>query len=482
MTVDDGTSGTPSATTESALWGPRRRNFTAGLILVITLAAFEAMGIGTALPTIVREWHAEQWYSWPFTIFMAASAIGTVVAGRFSDRSGPAVPLLVAMPTFAAGLVLAGIAPDMFVLLVARALQGLGAGAQIVALYVLIARVYPERDRPAAFGALSAAWVVPALVGPVVAGALTEHVGWRWVFLGLAPLMLVGALLLVPTVRRIGSAGETAAPGSARLPLAAVGAAAGTVGLNWAAQRISGSGEIPLPVAAVGIAAVLVLVPSLRVLLPRGTGTGRPGIPVMVLARGLLAGVFFAAQAFVPLILSVVHGYSPTAAGIPLTVGSLGWSVGALWQSRRPDVRREHIVAAGLALVAVAVVGLVLIAPEWGPAWAVYLLWSIGGIGMGIGVASTSVRVLSLSAADRRGFHSSALQISDMLGQALLVGLGGVLVAALASPNEPTGGVVALNLALGCMALLGAARVFRSAHTEPAPEAPNPTERNTEHP
>lgn len=479
VTIDDGTSGTQHtpATSESALWGPRRRNFTLGLVLVITLAAFEAMGIGTALPTIVREWHAEQWYSWPFTIFMAASAIGTVVAGRFSDRIGPAIPLLVAMPTFAAGLVLAGLAPDMSVLLVARALQGLGAGAQIVALYVLIARVYPERDRPAAFGALSAAWVVPALVGPVVAGALTEHVGWRWVFLGLAPLMLVGAALLVPTVRRLGAAEEAAAPGSARLPLAAVGAAAGTVGLNWAAQRISGaetSGGTPLPVLAVGLVAVLVLVPSLRVLLPRGTGTGRPGIPVMVLARGLLAGVFFSAQAFVPLILSVVHGYSPTAAGIPLTVGSLGWTVGALWQSRRPDVRREHVVAAGLGLVAVAVVGLVLIAPAWGPAWAVFLLWSVGGVGMGIGVASTSVRVLALSAADRRGFHSSALQISDMLGQALLVGLGGVLVAALATPDSPTAGVVALNLALGCLALLGAARAFRS--TDPTPDT------TTEHP
>ncbi|MFR9729669.1 MFS transporter [Saccharopolyspora sp. MS10] len=460
MTVDDETPGTAAST--SALWSPQRRSFTLGLILVITLAAFEAMGIGTALPTIVREWDAEQWYSWPFTIFMAASAIGTVVAGRISDRRGPAVPLLAAMPTFAAGLVLAGIAPGMTALLVARALQGLGAGAQIVALYVLIARVYPERDRPAAFGALSAAWVVPALVGPLIAGALTEHVGWRWVFLGLAPLMVVGALLLVPSVRRLGAGGGSDGPASPRLPLAALGAAGGAVGLNWGAQQVSGSGSVTWPVLLAGAAGLLLLVPSLRVLLPRGTGTARPGIPAMVFSRGLLAGVFFAAQAFVPLTLSVVHGYSPTAAGIPLTVGSLGWSVGALWQSRRPEVRRELVVTAALVLVAVAVAGLVLIAPARGPAWVVFLLWSIGGAGMGIGIASTSVRVLSLSEPGQRGFHSSALQISDMLGQALLVGLGGVVVAALAGPGSPTRGVVVLNLVLAAMALLGALRVHRS--------------------
>ena len=100
-------------TSESALWSPGRRNFTVGLVLVITLAAFEAMGIGTALPTIVRELHAEQWYSWPFTVFLAASAIGNVVGGRIADRRGPGAPLLVAMPTFGLGLLIAGFATDM---------------------------------------------------------------------------------------------------------------------------------------------------------------------------------------------------------------------------------------------------------------------------------------------------------------------------------------------------------------------------------
>ncbi|WP_338599539.1 MFS transporter [Saccharopolyspora sp. SCSIO 74807] len=449
-------------TSESALWSPGRRNFTIGLVLVITLAAFEAMGIGTALPTIVRELHAEQWYSWPFTVFLAASAIGNVVGGRIADRRGPGAPLLVAMPTFGLGLLIAGFAPDMPSLLVARAMQGIGAGGQIVALYVLIARVYPERDRPAAFGALSAAWVVPALVGPAITGLLTEHLSWRWTFLGLAPLMLVGALLLVPTVRRLG-AGETASPaGAPGLPLAAVGAAAGVVGVNWAAQTAT-DGNTSVPVVVIGVVALLVLAPSLRMLLPRGTFSGQPGIPVMVLARGLLAGVFITAQAFVPLTLSVVHGYSPAAAGIPLTVGSLGWSAGAFFQSSRRGIRREYLVGAGLLLVATAVAGLVLIAPVWGPAWAVFGLWSLGGAGMGIAISSTSVRVLSLSEPQRRGFNSAALQLSDMLGQALLVGLGGVLVAAMSRPGAATAGVVPLDLLLACVAVLCAVRVLRRA-------------------
>jgi MFS family permease len=424
------------------LWNPQRRTFTAGLILVITLVAFEAMGLGTALPTIVAELNAQHWYSWPFTVFLAASAIGTVLGGRQSDRSGPALPLLLALPTFAVGLVVAAVAPNILVLLAARVLQGLGGGVLIVALYVMIARVYPEEHRPAAFGALSSAWVVPALVGPVIAGFLTEHVSWRWVFLGLAPMVVIGTVMLVPTVRRFGARSGETSPQRRGLPLAAVGASGGVVALNFAVQNPS------LSSLFLGLAAIAVLAPSIRLLLPKGTLLARPGLPVMVLARGLLAGMFFTAQAFVPLTLSVVHHYSPTTAGVPLTVGSLGWTVGALWQSRQRNLRREYVVAAGFLLVGVGMAGLALTMPAWGPHWLVFAFWFVAGGGMGIGVASTAVRVLALSAEGERGFNSAALQISDMLGQAALVGLGGVVVSALATDTAPTRGVVPLDLAL----------------------------------
>ena len=449
----------------SALWCPDRRNFTVGLVLLITLIAFEAMGLATALPTMVRELHGERWYSWPFMVFMASSAIATVLAVRVADRRGPGMPLLVALPTFATGLIVAGLASDMTTLLVARALQGLGAGSQIVALYVMIAHVYPEEDRPAAFGAISSAWVVPALIGPAVAGMLTEHASWRWVFLGLAPLVCLGALLLTPAMRRLGAYVYESTPSRPGLPVAAVGAAGGVVALNWAAQNPS------LTSLGVAVAAVLVSAPCLQMLLPAGTLLGRPGIPVMVLSRGLLAGVFFAAQAFVPLILFAVHHYSPAAAGIPLTIGSLGWTTGALWQGRQRALSRESLVGAGFLLVAVAVAGLVVIAPSWGPDWLVFLLWFVGGTGMGIGMASTSVRVLGLSRAAERGFHSAALQIADMLGQAVLVGLGGVLVMSLASAEAPTSGVVLLALLLATAAVVGAILAFRSGRMAEAPSS-----------
>jgi len=440
---ESGTSG------RGRLWAPERRGPTAGIVLLVTLLAFENMGVSTAMPRMVAELGGDELYAWPFLAFLAASVVATVLSGRLSDLRGPRPSLLVGPATFLVGLLVAGTAQDMAQLLLGRVLQGLGGGAQVVAVYVLIGLVYPERDRPAVFGLLSSAWVVPSLVGPALSGWLTETLSWRWVFLGLAPLVLLGVLLLVPVLRRLPE--HRSDPDRRRgLPTAALAAGAGVVGLSWAAQHPSG---VNLLVGAAGLA---VLAPALRVLLPRGTLRARPGLPATILARGLLAGSFFATEAFIPLTLTAVHGYSAIAAGIPLTLTAIGWSSAAWWQSRKPDVPRAKLVRWGFALNAVGIAGVTLIAPPWGPAWITPLLWATAGAGMGLAMSSLSVLTLGASSDVDRGFNSAALQISDMLGSALLVGLGGVLVATFASTQAPTAAVVPFDLLMAGVAVLGA--------------------------
>jgi MFS family permease len=111
---------------------------------------------------------------------------------------------LVASPLlFGIGLLVAGTAGSMAQLLVGRVLQGLGAGALTVACYVLIAAIYPERARPAVFGLLASAWVLPSLIGPPAAGVVTEALSWHWVFLGLVPVVVLAVSLVVPAVRQL---------------------------------------------------------------------------------------------------------------------------------------------------------------------------------------------------------------------------------------------------------------------------------------
>ena len=92
---------------------------------------------------------------------------------------------------------MAGFAPTMEILVVGRLIQGLGTGGQTVALYVVVARVYPPAIHGRVFAAFSAAWVIPSLVGPFLAGAVAEYLHWRWVFLGVALLTVVAFTMVV---------------------------------------------------------------------------------------------------------------------------------------------------------------------------------------------------------------------------------------------------------------------------------------------
>src|ERR1044072_6405282 len=134
---------------------------------------------------------------------LAASVVGMVAGGLWSDRSGPRLPLRAAVAVFAGGQLLAGLAPGIELFVAARFLQGLGAGAMTVALYVVVARIYAPIDHPRIFGAFAAAWVIPSMIGPTVAGGVMEAFGWRWVFLGVVALGVVATAMLTPALREL---------------------------------------------------------------------------------------------------------------------------------------------------------------------------------------------------------------------------------------------------------------------------------------
>jgi MFS family permease len=437
------------------IFGSGHRALTTGLVAVVSAFAFEAIAVTTAMPVAARELDGVGSYGLAFSAFLTTSLLGMVVAGQVADRRGPVLPFLLAMGVFAVGLVLAGSAASMPLLILARAVQGLGAGLNIVSTYVVIGRAYPDTLRPRVFSAISSAWIVPSLVGPPIAGLLADEASWRWVFFGVLPLLFAGAWLSAPHLRGLDqpAADDETTPRPPGRLWSVVAAAAGAGLLQYAGQRLD---RVAVPVAVVGTALLVVGLPRL---LPHGIFRLRRGLPTMVVLRGLLAGAFFGAEAFIPLMLVDERELATTLAGASLTGAALTWSLGAWYQSRPTLAPSRHaMITVGFVLLG-AGIGLVMLSVSpVVPAVTAAVGWLFAGLGMGLALTSLSVLVLEVSALSDQGTNSAAMQVGETLGSILLIGLGGAMFAAMHSGDHGNGRVFVLIWAvMAAITVLGAA-------------------------
>ncbi|MDQ0910192.1 MFS family permease [Streptomyces canus] len=415
---------------EEGVLGRSYRALSIGIVSVVLLIAFEATAVGTAMPVAARELDGVALYAFAFSGYFTTSLFGMVLAGQWADRRGPLGALAAGIAGFGAGLLLSGTAGAMWQFILGRAVQGFGGGLVIVALYVVVGRAYPERLRPAIMAAFAAGWVVPSIVGPLAAGAVTEHLGWRWVFVGIPVLVVFPLVLALPQIRRRASGPVDDDKGQAafdrrRIRLA-LGISLGAGLLQYAAQDLRPLSLLP------GLAGVALLVPAVLGLLPRGTYRAARGLPSVVLLRGVAAGSFVAAESFVPLMLVTQRGLSPTLAGFSLAAGGGTWALGSWVQSRaRVEPYRERLMTGGMVLVAAAIAAAPSVLIDSVPVWTVAVAWGFGCFGMGLVISSTSVLLLHLSAPEEAGTNSASLQISDGLSNAVLLAAGGAAFAAL---------------------------------------------------
>ena len=406
-------------------WSPAYRRLTIGLMMTIVGVAFEALAVATIMPATVDDLGGIDLYGWVFSAFLLANLVGIVIAGGEADRRGPAVPYLVGMVLFAAGLLVSGLAPTMPVLLAGRALQGFGGGGIISMAYVAIGRVYPASARPRMLALQSSAWVVPGLIGPALTGIIADAAGWRWVFLGLVPLPLLSAALATPALRQVpkGARGNQ----NARRVVAALGLAVGAGLLLFSLGRDTLLQVVPL--AGAGIALSF---PALIRLFPPGTIRAAPGLPAAIAVMSLLNFGFFGVHAFVPLALVDVRDRSVAFAGLALTAATISWTSGSWLQARfSPRTSRRRLVRLGLTGVGLGATGAALVLIPAVPAELGPLLWGSAGLGMGLAYSTLSLTVLETSPKGQEGESAASLQLANVLGGGLGTGVGGAIVGVL---------------------------------------------------
>jgi MFS family permease len=353
-----------------------------------------------------------------------------------------------------------------------RAIQGFGSGALGSVVYAAIARGYAPSARPRMIALVSSAWVVPGLLGPVLAGLVTDTIGWRWVFLGIVPPVLVMGAGVYPQLARIGPVepGVNPARGHARRALDAVQLAIGStlvlggLSVGW-----------PLPATPLLALGLLLAGAALRHLLPPGTLRLARGRPSVMVAAFAVSFAFFGTEAFVPLTVVDVRGGTVTLGGIALSAAAVSWATGSWLQARAAAAGiRRALVAVGSMLIGIGIGITALVLVPAAPILVAAAGWAVAGLGMGLAYSMLALLALETSPVGEEGVSSAAIQLMFTLGTAFGAGVGGAVVALADVGTLELTTAVAIVDAIMVTVAAGAVLVAGRVPSRPSPHAEGP--------
>lgn len=400
--------------------------------MTMGLAAMDSTIVATAIPSVVRDLGGFTLFAWVFSIYVLMQAVTIPIYGKLADIFGRKPLLLIGTLIFLGGSALAGMAPNMIMLIAFRGVQGIGAGAIQPIVSTVTGDLYNVRERARVQGWLSSVWGISAIIGPAIGGFFAEYASWRWIFyvnipLGALALGLIAAFLhedVGHRAHRIDYTGAALLAGATGLIIFA--ALEGGVGWPW----------LSAPSALVlGLAALLLVA-----FIWQERRAAEPIMPLWVFRRRVLVGTNLATLAlgllsigvtsFLPTYAQGVLGVDAVTAGFLLGAMSISWPIASALSGRlylRMGFRNAALIGTVLAVAAGAI--FLALGPGAAP-WLAGLGSFVMGAGLGLLSTPLLVGIQTVVGWNRRGVVTGSNMFARQLGQAVGAAIFGSIVNA----------------------------------------------------
>ncbi|WP_083489068.1 MFS transporter [Liquorilactobacillus uvarum] len=401
------------------------------IMVAIFIATFmtsvEITIVTTALPSIISELHGLAYQSWIMSTYLLTTAITTPIYGKLADSWGRKKVFQIGVIFFTLGSFLSGLSPSIFFLILARALQGLGAGSIISLTFTIIADMYSFQERAKIMAFNNTAWGLSALLGPLLGGFLVDTLSWHWVFFVNVPLGVL--VFLVITFKYT----ETLAV-KTDLHIDWYGIcwlAISLFSLLIGIQKIDDN---------IWLAAILFITSLLSffLLFKQEKRVSDPLIPfkiftnptfsIQVITSTLLSGILIGYQIYFPIWLQSLYRVPATVSGLVVTSSSVMWLfasflVGRLLKKFSP----KNIILTVVSVQFLSYFTLLFINSSF-PYWGFYIIAAISGFGMGIVISVNIMLSQHLVSKKLLGSATAIITLGRTLGQTLMIGIYGAIL------------------------------------------------------